>query len=231
MASKYDDTTAAMQVIGCIIKNPSLLDDTGTYLFRSEDFTSELHKVVFTAVSLVYANGGTSITAKAVDDVLSMYPDSYAVYKASRGNEWFVRAEKECEPENFDLYYGRLKKMTLLREYDKLGVDMSWFYDPDELDTRKRQQQMRRLDSTSIADIAGLVEDRLVKIKSSYVDNANGDTVRVGDGIKDMLARLKDEPEFGAPLYGPYINTITRGARLTKFYLRSAPTGVGNLRI
>lgn len=32
------------------------------------------------------------------------------------------------------------------------------------------------------------------------------------------------------PLYGNYINTITRGARLGKFYLRSAPTGVGKTR-
>ena len=32
------------------------------------------------------------------------------------------------------------------------------------------------------------------------------------------------------PLYGPLINTVTRGARLKKFYLRSAPTGVGKSR-
>jgi len=33
------------------------------------------------------------------------------------------------------------------------------------------------------------------------------------------------------PLYGPLINTITRGARLKKFYLRSAPTGAGKTRM
>jgi replicative DNA helicase len=32
------------------------------------------------------------------------------------------------------------------------------------------------------------------------------------------------------PLYGPLINTVTRGARLKKFYLRSAGTGVGKTR-
>lgn len=231
MASKYDDTAASLQVIGCIINNPSLLDDAGTYFFRAEDFTSELHKVVFTAIGLVYANGGTVITPKAIDDTLSMYPEAYATYKASRGNEWFVRASQECEPENFDLYYSRLKKMTLLREYDKLGVDMSWFYDPDELDSSKRQRQMARFDATSIGDISSLVEDRLLAIRSSYVDNASDETVCAGDGIFQTLERLKQEPEFGAPLYGPYINTVVRGARLTKFYLRSAPTGVGKSRM
>ena len=32
------------------------------------------------------------------------------------------------------------------------------------------------------------------------------------------------------PLYGPLINTVTRGARLKKFYLRSAATGIGKTR-
>ena len=31
-------------------------------------------------------------------------------------------------------------------------------------------------------------------------------------------------------MYGPLVNTVTRGARLKKFYLRSAPTGVGKSR-
>ena len=31
-------------------------------------------------------------------------------------------------------------------------------------------------------------------------------------------------------MFGPFVNTITRGARLKKFYLRSAPTGVGKTR-
>ena len=35
---------------------------------------------------------------------------------------------------------------------------------------------------------------------------------------------------MGSPLYGKYINTITRGARLKKFYLRSAASGVGKSR-
>jgi len=44
------------------------------------------------------------------------------------------------------------------------------------------------------------------------------------------LTRLKESPDVGVPLYGPLINTITRGARLRKFYLRSAATGTGKTR-
>lgn len=45
-----------------------------------------------------------------------------------------------------------------------------------------------------------------------------------------MIADLKKHPEVGVPLYGPLINTVTRGARLKKFYLRSAATGIGKTR-
>ena len=45
-----------------------------------------------------------------------------------------------------------------------------------------------------------------------------------------MLDSLKEHPEIGSPLYGPLVNTVTRGARLKKFYLRSAPSGIGKTR-
>ena len=46
----------------------------------------------------------------------------------------------------------------------------------------------------------------------------------------ELIADLEKHPEVGVPLYGPLINTVTRGARLKKFYLRSAATGVGKTR-
>ena len=43
---------------------------------------------------------------------------------------------------NFQYYYDRMKKMTLLRKYASLGLDMRFLYDPDELfDLKKKQKQ------------------------------------------------------------------------------------------
>lgn len=231
MVSKYEDQTSALQVIGCLAKEPELLEDTGRYFFRAEDFTSELHKAVFGAISTIFANGGTNITAKTVDDVLSSYPDAYATYKASRGNEWFTKVLDEADLDNFDLYYNRLKKMTLLREYENLGVGMSDILDPDEIDPKKRQRQQEQLDDMTVTEISDEVELRLSRVRTAFVDNADRDTKKIGDGLDTLIQRLSDEPEFGLPLYGPFINTVTMGARLTKFYLRSAPTGVGKTRM
>ena len=50
MASKYYDTTAVMQVIGCAFNNPQLLDYTDKYTITDEDFANEFHRVIFGAI-------------------------------------------------------------------------------------------------------------------------------------------------------------------------------------
>ena len=67
-------------------------------------------------------------------------------------------------------------------------------------------------------------------IRLKFVDNCYEESIPAGDDIFDLIESFKFRPEVGVPLYGPYINTVTRGARLKKFYLRSAPTGVGKTR-
>lgn len=121
--------------------------------------------------------------------------------------------------------------MTLLRVYDNIGVDVSFLYDPDNiLDSKKKEAQEEWLDNVSLQDIANKVDERIEQIKLNYVENDNGQAYLAGDGIFDMLARYEKAPDVGVNLYGKYINTITRGARLGKFYLRSAPTGIGKTR-
>ena len=45
-----------------------------------------------------------------------------------------------------------------------------------------------------------------------------------------MIKELKEEPEVGCPLQGDIFNTICRGGRKGKMYLRSAGTSVGKTR-
>ena len=63
-----------------------------------------------------------------------------------------------------------------------------------------------------------------------YVDGTENEFVQAGDGMVELIDRLKQTPDVGYPLFGPFINTVTRGARLKKLYLRSAATGVGKTR-
>ena len=71
---------------------------------------------------------------------------------------------------------------------------------------------------------------KIDKIRLEYVDDAFGQASQAGEGIMALIDKFKESPEVGVPMYGPLINTVTRGARLKKFYLRSAATGVGKTR-
>ena len=231
MASKYVDPTAIMQVIGCVYNSPQLLDFTDKYSITEEDFPDQFHRVVFGAIYKIHELGAEKVTLENINDFLASRPKYQGIYKANKGEEWLLNIADTAKPLSFDYYYSRLKKMSLLRAYDNYGIDVSFIYDPDNiLDVEKKQLQEDNLDNSSLENIAKLVDDRIETIKYEYVNNIEGVAVQAGHGIFDLLDSLKEHPEIGSPLYGPLVNTITRGARLKKFYLRSAPSGIGKTR-
>ena len=226
MSSKYVDVAAIVQVIGNIYQTPALLDNDN-YTFIEEDFTEEFHKVLFGSIYNLHALGAKEINLNTIEDYLNQRPKSLGIYKANKGPEYLTKISKETQLATFDYYYQRMKKMTILRMYDNIGMNLSWLYDVDNIfDTKKKQAQEDWLDNNSLDDIADLIDKKITDVKLKYINNVEDNYAQAGDGVLDLIERLKKNPELGYPLYGPFINTVTRGARLKKFYLRSAATGV-----
>ena len=231
MASKYIDTTAIIQVIGCCFNNPRLLDLTDRYTITDEDFPDNFHKIVFGTIYKLHELGAKEISVENICDFLSSRPKSEAIFKLQKGEEWILKAAENCMSSSFDYYYNRLKKFSLLRAYDNYGINVSDIYDPDNiLDAQKKQKQEDFLDNSTLEQIADKVDEKLIDIRLNYVDDSYGESYQAGEGIEDLIDKFKEHPEVGVPLYGPLINTVTRGARLKKFYLRSAATGIGKTR-
>ena len=109
-------------------------------------------------------------------------------------------------------------------------MDCSWLYNPDSLDVKKLQEQEDKLDNLSLEAIYDLVNQKIDVIKEKYVDNSEDNSCHFGDGVDEFLDSLTVAPALGYPLFGKYMNNVTRGARLGKYFLRSAPTGVGKTR-
>ena len=232
MSSKYCDISACMQVIGDVFINPSLLDLEEKYKFHEEDFPQEFHRILFGSIYNLHQLGAKQISIEDIEKYLEQRPKKYAVYKLNKGSEYLENIKEMCQLAAFDYYYNRMKKMTLLRMYNNtVGMDLSWLYDPDNvLDVKKKEAQESWFDNTPINEIANTINDKIDEIKAKYVDNSEDSVIQAGDGALALLERLKTNPEIGYPLYGRLINTIHRGARLKKFYLRSAATGVGKTR-
>lgn len=231
MAGRYVDIPSIVQVIGGIYNNPSFLDNEG-YFFTEEDFTEEFHRILFGSIYNLHELGAKEITINAIEDYLAQRPKSFAVYKANKGSEYIQKLMTTTQVAVFDYYYKKMKKMTLFRMYKEVcGMDLSWLYDIDNImDIKKKQAQEDWLDNTSLEDIAELIDKKITDIRMKYVDDANNDFQQAGHGVLDLIERLRSTPEVGYPMFGSLINTVTRGARLKKFYLRSAATGVGKTR-
>ena len=231
MSSKYIDTTAIVQIIGCAFKNPSILDNTDMYHITEEDFVEEFHKIVFGCINNIHLTDTEKIDINTIVDYLTVRPRAKAVFDKNKGEEYLSKAFEAANLDTFNYYYQRVKKMTLLRAYDNIGMDVSAWYDPNEiLDTKKRQAQEEWLDSTPIAAIVGAIDTKIDEIKSKYADDDIGQGYQAADGMEELILGFEKTPEVGIPMYGRLINTVTRGARLGKFYLRSGATGTGKTR-
>lgn len=231
MPSKYIDTSSIVQVIGCVYKTPQLLDYTDKYTLTEEDFPDQFHKIVFGTIYKLHELGSERITLNNVLDYLAARPNSETIFMKQKGEEWLAKAVENAQTSSFDYYYSRVKKMTLLRAFDNFGFDVSDIYDPDNIvDLKKKQLQEDQLDNATLESLVQRVQDKVDEIMATYVDDEWGEAYQAGQDIEDLIIGLEQNPEVGVPLYGPLINTVTRGARLKKFYLRSAPTGVGKTR-
>jgi replicative DNA helicase len=228
MSSKFIDNTSCLQIIGTVFNNLSLLDLTDKYNIIEDDFSENLHKITFGAIYKLHEKGADKINLENILDFLSTRPKSEAIFKRENGEDWLSKVITINNVDSFDYYYNRLKKFTLLRAYDNCGLDVSDIYDIDNiLDTKKKQTQEEYLDNSSLEEIAETIEKKITDIRFSYVDNNWEEAIQAGEGLEELVEGFKKNPEIGSPLYGSLINSVTRGARLKKFYLRSAPTGVG----
>lgn len=231
MSSKYVDIAAITQIIGCVFNDSSILDDTDKYIIHEEDFTEEFHKIVFGSMYNIHMTGSI-VNIDAIVDYLSNRPKFDAIFKVNKGVEYLMEASQIAKKDTFNYYYNRLKKFTLLRAYNDIaGMDVSFLYDPmNIIDTKKRQAQEDWLDSTSLVDIAATIDRKIEDVKIKFIEDDLGLAYQAGDEIFELIEDLEQHPEVGVQLYGQLINTVTRGARLRKFYLRSAATGTGKTR-
>ena len=81
----------------------------------------------------------SSISLTTINDFLETRPKIKGIYDKNKGDEWLQRVSEVAVSASFDYYYARMKKMTLLRAYDKCGIDVTDIYDPDNiLDSKKK---------------------------------------------------------------------------------------------
>jgi len=221
------DPRAASEIIGCLLKDNSLLAKADDYVIHPSDFQDRLHKIIFNSIFNLYYNGASGINALTIEEYLSGYPDLYAHYKKEKGTDFLLTALDIAELNNFDYYYGKFKKYSLLNSLQSNGFDVSEWYSTDLLNFTLRQETHDRLEKANIQDIIHSIQKKISSVQADFLNKSDNVVALASDGLRELKERLKAQPEFGMNLEGDILNTITRGARRTKYYIYSASTGGG----
>ena len=221
-----------LAVIGCIMKDYSLLDDLQRPLSREDFNTEPFYELLFVAISNLYIQGCQLIDEFAVDSYLSGHTKQYEIFKINDGLEYLKSAREIASLENYDYFYHRLKKYTLFRFYEQKGYDTSKIVnftlaDPTELE--RQQQKFEELTEQQIID--QIESDLVLTPKMNFCSDSITTDVQAGQGLEELIKEYQQVPDIGIPLSSVALNTVSRGARLKKLYMRSSNQGGGKSRL
>lgn len=223
------DKRAYLNVIGCLMQDSSLIDDMDRPLARSDFKTENFYELLFVAIYNLYIQGCTTIDEFAIDSYLSNYKKQYQIFQENHGLDYLVNAREIASLENYDYFYHRMRKFSLLRYYEDKGVDTRrLIYDWSVVEEKQSEIEKRKFEDYTELDIVSIIENELVITpKMDYCSDILSENIQAGDGMEELIEELLETPDFGYNFTSPFFNALCRGARRGKFYLRSASTGTG----
>ena len=123
------DKNAYLQIIGSLMHNTLLLLEYPD--IEANDFIkTPTARACFHTIKNMYEAGAKKLSVFEVDEEFKRHGDTAATiqYLSNGGVEFLNAAYEYAEPSNFDIYYNRLKKYSLLYQLQLAHYDISDFY-------------------------------------------------------------------------------------------------------
>lgn len=225
--ASYQNKQAIREILGGLLQDPSLIRE---YKIVQNDFPETFHKLIFAAINNLYKNGAEVIDAVAIDEYLSHYKTQYQVFTKNEGISFLEKVQEMALQSNFRYYYDQLKKFSLLRSYAENGIEVSEFFDPDEIDPVTIETQRKLLDEYSLQDIINHYKKKQLKIIAPFISTEGRDSKKAGVGGHEQKEKWKQDTAWGIGYSSAYLTTALHGVRKRRFNVKSAGTGVGKTR-
>lgn len=223
------DRHTIIQIFGSLMQQPDLLNNIDKYCLDITDFSEPLDKYIFSAIYNLYVNGAERIHSADIDNYLQTNSYAKDLIENENGLSFLQDCENESNIENFDFYYNNLKKINLVRELQLSKNDIDEIYCENVFNERYNEINDNFKKMTP-QDIVNFIKNKAANLEKKYIINNLVEESSPADSIEERLLELKENPEIGCMLQGDILNTITRGGRLGKLYLRSAGSGIGKSR-
>lgn len=226
--TNYANKQAIREVLGCFLQEPSLIRE---YKTSQNDFPETFHKLIYAAINNLYKNGAETIDAVAIDEYLSHYETQYQLFQKNQGIEFLECIQEIAIQTNIKYYYEQMKKFSLLRRYIENGIDVSEFFDPNEIDPVTIENQRTLLDNSGIQDIINHFKKKHLEIASPFTMSEGRDTKKAGVGGFEQKEKWKKDTAWGIGYASAYLTSVLHGLRKRRFTVNSAGTGVGKTRV
>ena len=230
MYETLTDKRAILNTIGCLMLDPTLIDDIDRPLDRTDFDTEALYELLYVAIFNSYMQGVKDINEFTIDSYLSSYKEQYEIFQTNDGLNYLASAREMSSLDNYDYYYHRLRKYSLLRYYEKKGYNTKSIFDPT-VSVEELTKEMEKFDNYTEQDIVGMVEtDLVISPTIKYCTNMLTTEIQAADDAMDLVKSFMKIPDVGVPLNNDGLNTVARGARKGCLYMRSLPQGQGKSR-
>ena len=230
MYETLTDKRAILNTIGCLMLDPTLIDDIDRPLDRTDFDTEALYELLYVAIFNSYMQGVKDINEFTIDSYLSSYKEQYEIFQTNDGLNYLASAREMSSLDNYDYYYHRLRKYSLLRYYEKKGYNTKSIFDPT-VSVEELTKEMEKFDNYTEQDIVGMVEtDLVISPTIKYCTNMLTTEIQAADDAMDLIESFMKIPDVGVPLNNNGLNTVARGARKGCLYMRSLPQGQGKSR-
>lgn len=224
------DKATIQQVLGCLMKHPQFFSEIDKYNLSIADFHTKFERFIFTAIQGLYYDGATKITNVDIDNYLVSNDAAHEVFNQQNGLEYIEDILDLASVENFDYYYKRLKKINLLRDLKKQGIDISQFYIEDLTDPRAYEVN-KNFESLELSDIIQQLKRNVLNLEHTYVKQGNIESWDVAEEITDLIAGFGTNANIGLEINGDICSQVINGAELGALTIRSLASGVGKTRL
>ena len=200
----YNSHAIEKVLTGLYLDNDLIISNE--YPLRLEDFVEKKYQAIYTALYNLYVLGNNHID---INDIVAYFREQQGMYEkfiTDGGMDILYQICSDESPTNFDYNYSLMKKQSLLRDFTKLGIDVSDLYDKN-LSPEDFEKQMAKFNALDIDDIFKHYEAKINNLQNKYQNLIEKSCIHVADGIEELYKELQTVPEVGLPLEGEIYNT------------------------
>lgn len=214
-------------LLGCLLKQPSLLALSQYPLTKADFSPVKFHETMYVAIKKLARAGVQEISEIEIENVAKTNIAAMEILQDNNYMDFIYMTKELANLENFGYYYDVIRKFSLLRELQDNGYDITEFYDELQ-DEETRETSFAKL---TIQSILNTIDLRNTKLRGKYDVKYVRDEIVVGEDIDNLLEEFEEKPSFGAHLCSPYLTQIIWGFSRGNLIMRSSTSGGGKSRI